>query len=81
MRGQVLRWGNSLAVRIPKAIAEEARLQPGDTLEIAVADEGSVQVSRVGKTPTLAQLVSQITPENRYEAVVMREVGKEHVEW
>lgn len=82
MRAQVLKWGNSLAVRIPKSIAEEAKLKAGDPLEIEVADRGSVQLHIVGKIPTLAQLVSQITPENRYpEISTGPEVGKESVEW
>ncbi len=82
MRGQILKWGNSLAVRIPKPIADEAKLRPGDALEIEVAAEGAVQLHRVGKVPTLAQLVSQITPENRYEEISAGpEVGKETVEW
>jgi antitoxin MazE len=82
MRAQMLKWGNSLAVRIPKPIADEAKLRPGDTLEIEVAAEGSVQFHRVGKIPTLGQLVSQITPENRYGEISSGpEVGKEAIEW
>ena len=82
MRAEVLKWGNSMAVRIPKSIAEEARLAVGDAIEMGVAEEGSVQLLRVGKVPTLAQLVSQITPENRYaEISTGMEVGKEAVEW
>ncbi len=82
MRAQVLKWGNSLAVRIPKPIADEAKLRPGDSLEIEVAAEGAVQFHRVGKIPTLGQLVSQITPENRYgEISTGPEVGKEVIEW
>jgi antitoxin MazE len=76
------RWGNSLAVRIPKPIAEAARLKAGDALEIQVTTEGSVQFHRPGNFPTLAQLVSQIDPENRYgEIPAGPEVGKETVEW
>jgi predicted enzyme related to lactoylglutathione lyase len=45
----------------------------------------SIQISNRGMkgiVPTLAQLVSQITPENRYpEASIGPEVGKEDVEW
>lgn len=82
MRAQILKWGNSLAVRIPKPIAEEANLKAGDPLEIEVAGHGSVQLHRVGEIPTLAELVSQITPENRYpEIPAGPEVGKEAVEW
>jgi antitoxin MazE len=82
MKAQMLKWGNSLAVRIPKPIAEQAKLKAGDALEIEVAAEGTVQLQRMGKIPTLAQLVSQITPENRYEEIATGpEIGKETVEW
>jgi len=82
MQAQVLKWGNSLAVRIPKPIADDAQLQLGDPLEIAVAANGVVQIHRVGEIPTLAQLVAQITPENRYaEVSAGPEVGRESVEW
>lgn len=83
MRAQVLKWGNSLAVRIPKPIAEEARLKAGDPLEIEVSDDrDSVHLQRIGKIPTLAKLVAQITPENRYSEISAGpEIGKEEVEW
>jgi len=82
MQAQVLKWGNSLAVRIPKAVAEDARFEVGDALEIAVGADGTVQLHRVGAMPTLAQLVSQITPENRYAEVSLgAEIGMEIVEW
>ena len=53
MQAQVLKWGNSLAIRIPKPIADDARLQLGDRLEIAVAADGVVQIHRAGEIPTL----------------------------
>jgi antitoxin component of MazEF toxin-antitoxin module len=82
MRAQMLKWGKNLAVHIPRAVAEEANLRLGDTIEIEVADEGSVQLHRVERMPSLTQLVSQITPQNRYpEASTGPEVGKEDVEW
>jgi mRNA interferase MazF len=59
MQAQVLKWGKSLAVRIPKPIADHAQLRLGDPLEIAVAADGLVQIHRVRETPTLAQLVSK----------------------
>jgi antitoxin MazE len=82
MQAQVLKWGNSLAIRIPKPIADDAHLQLGDPLEIAVAADGVVQLHRVGEVPTLAQLVAQITPENRYAEISLGpETGREAVEW
>ncbi|MGA2202180.1 MAG: AbrB/MazE/SpoVT family DNA-binding domain-containing protein [Terriglobales bacterium] len=81
MKTQMVKWGNSLAVRIPKPVLEEARMKEGDSLEIEAA-EGRVELRRATKIPTLAQLVSQITPENRYAGISTgAEVGKEVVEW
>ena len=82
MKAQMVKWGNSLAVRIPKPVVEEARLKEGDSLEVEAAAEGLVQLRRAAKIPTLAQLVSQITPENRYgEISTGSEAGTEVVEW
>lgn len=80
-KAQVVRWGNSLAVRIPKAVAEKARLQEGDPLLIE-ALEGHVELRPTERIPTLEELVAQITPENRHpETKWGRAVGKENVEW
>ncbi len=82
MRAQMLKWGNSLAIRIPKPVADSAKLREGDSLEIEAAAEGSIRLHRVGRIPTLHQLVSQITRENRYTEIPSGpEVGKEAVEW
>lgn len=42
---QVSRWGNSLAVRLPKAVVEELRLKPGDRLAIASVDAGRMVIA------------------------------------
>jgi antitoxin MazE len=82
MRAQMQKWGNSLAVRIPKPIAEEAKLNEGDPLELEVAPDGTIRVQRVCKVPTLSELVSKITPENRYEELSWgNDIGKEKVDW
>jgi antitoxin MazE len=81
MKTQMVKWGNSLAVRIPKPVVVEARMKEGDSLEIEAA-EGRVELRRITRIPTLAQLVSQITPENRYSEISTgAEVGKEVTEW
>lgn len=82
MKAQMVKWGNSLAVRIPKAVVEKARLKEGDSLEVEAPAEGHVELRRPTKLPTLAQLISQITPENRYaEISTGAEIAKEVVEW
>ena len=81
MKAQMVKWGNSLAVRIPKPLAEQARLKEGDALEIEVV-EGRVELRRASRVPTLAALISQINPENRYAEVTSgAEIGREVVEW
>jgi antitoxin MazE len=43
---QVAKWGNSLAVRLPAAVAEALQLKEGDEIEIHVLDERELAVSR-----------------------------------
>ncbi len=82
MEALVLKWGNSLAVRLPKQVAAEARFQQGDRIRLEVDEPGTVRIKRA--FPTLDELVAQITPENRYsenEVGVVGTAGKEAVEW
>lgn len=43
---QVSRWGDSLAIRLPKAVVEDLGLQPGDPLEIVSAESGRMVIAR-----------------------------------
>jgi antitoxin MazE len=60
------KWGNSLAVRIPRAIVKEARLAEGDRLSLYLAGDGSIVLRSQHRKYTLAQLVSGIKPRNRH---------------
>ena len=64
MKTQLLKWGNSLALRIPKPVAEAAELCVGDTLDLDVDGPGTVRVLKPTAKPTLEELVSRITSEN-----------------
>ena len=80
-KAQIVKWGNSLAVRISKVVAEEARMQEGDAVVIK-ADKGRIELRRAEKTPSLQELVAKITPENRYDETDWGvEQGREKVEW
>jgi antitoxin MazE len=46
MSVQVAKWGNSLAIRIPAAVAEALELKPGDEVEIHAADRREFILSR-----------------------------------
>ncbi|HEV8679277.1 MAG TPA: AbrB/MazE/SpoVT family DNA-binding domain-containing protein [Stellaceae bacterium] len=43
---QVAKWGNSLAVRLPVAVVKALDLKPGDDIEIHVADQRELGISR-----------------------------------
>jgi antitoxin MazE len=41
---RVSKWGNSLAVRLPKALVEQLGLKEGDELNVVAAGNGAVEV-------------------------------------
>ena len=43
---QVAKWGNSLAVRIPQAVAKALKLKEGDEIEITVAGMRRFEIDR-----------------------------------
>lgn len=64
---QVAKWGNSLAVRIPKALAEDAQLREGEPVTVMVPVEGGLVIKPARRKYQLRQLVARITPKNRHE--------------
>ena len=69
MKTQVSRWGNSLAIRIPKPVVTAAKLKAGDDLELDVEGPGSVKLQKPEKKVTLKDLVGGINPENLHGEV------------
>ena len=63
---QLSKWGNSLALRVPKAVIEEARLKEGDLLTLDVASNGSIVLRARRRKYELRRLVAGITPKNRH---------------
>lgn len=63
MRARVQKWGNSLAVRISKEIADRAGVHEEDELEIEV-EADVIHLKRCPSGPTLDQLLDGITQEN-----------------
>lgn len=64
---QLAKWGNSLAVRIPKSVAEDAQLREGQPVTLTVAREGGLVIRSARRKYRLSQLVSRITSKNRHE--------------
>ena len=66
MNARVQRWGNSLAIRIPKAFAEEAGLQADGEVEITVRDGQLIVTKKAIKPYSLDDLLASVTAENRH---------------
>ena len=67
MTVRVTKWGNSLAIRLPKPAAEAAQIGEGDPLDLIVSRPGAVELRARNRKPSLKELVAKITSENRHE--------------
>jgi antitoxin MazE len=65
MKARVQRWGNSLALRIPKAFASELGLDSGSEVEIALGD-GALSVTPTPQLYRLDELLAGVTAANRH---------------
>jgi antitoxin MazE len=64
----ISKWGNSLAVRIPLAIARQASLGEGDCVKMVLDREGAIVLRPSRRKYELSDLVARITPQNRHHA-------------
>jgi antitoxin MazE len=69
MKTRVQKWGNSLALRIPKSFAAEAGLREDGAVELSLVEGRLVIEPLAQKRLTLAELLRGVTDENL------------HVEW
>jgi len=63
---QVQKWGNSLGIRIPKAIATKVGLEEGSEVDLDIEGD-KIIIKR--KSKTLNELLLQITPDNVHKEV------------
>ena len=77
-QARVRRWGNSLAVRIPRAVAEESGVQEGVLVDLVPA-RGKLVVSPTRpRRYRLADLLARVRPSNLHgETGTGSRVGRE----
>jgi antitoxin MazE len=64
MKTVVHQWGNSLALRIPKAVAQQVKVKKGSQVRLTIERNRIVfQPVRESKI-TLKSLLAKVTPEN-----------------
>ncbi|MFQ5875117.1 MAG: AbrB/MazE/SpoVT family DNA-binding domain-containing protein [Dehalococcoidia bacterium] len=69
MLTKIRKWGNSLALRIPKSLAEEAQVKPDSTVDLSLKD-GTLVIRPIEEPKyRLDELLLRITPENLHGEV------------
>ena len=69
MRTRIQRWGNSLAVRIPKSFAAELHLDHDSEVDLTLIDGQLTVLPVATPTFTLDKLLEGITEENMHQEV------------
>lgn len=65
MQLAIAKWGNSLALRLPRHVAQDANLTEGAPVELSVRN-GTVVVTPVRKKYKLDELLAQMGNEHRH---------------
>jgi antitoxin MazE len=64
MTSRVRKWGNSLALRIPKPLAAEAGLKENSMVELILCQGGMIISSSAQPTVNLDDLLAKVTKKN-----------------
>lgn len=78
MKVQIQKWGNSLALRIPKSFAIESKVEQGSTVEVSL-EQGKIILAPVTEPEyTLEDLLAKVNKRNLHREVETgAAVGKE----
>lgn len=79
MKTKIVRWGNSLGLRVPKAFAQEAGFATGSAVEMVVRDGALVVRASKRRRYTLAALLAGVSARNRHAAVESGTAGREEL--
>ena len=76
MSAKLQKWGNSLGIRIPKAIIEKVNLEENDEVIIEQQD-GKIVIFPVKRKPSLIELMTKVTSENLHSEDDFKSEGNE----
>lgn len=68
MKATIQKWGNSLAIRIPKNITKDSGVSEGSSIDIVV-ENGKIVLSPVKKEYSLNELLKNITIDNIHSEI------------
>jgi antitoxin MazE len=66
MLTRIQKWGNSLALRIPAAFADEIGLVENSQVNLSLKEGGLVVTAAAGEKWSLDELLSRVTEDNRH---------------
>lgn len=69
MEARIKKWGNSLALRIPKSFAAETGLEDNTAVELTIVDGKLVVAPTTEQEYDLLELLAQITEENLHQEI------------
>lgn len=76
MQGTITKWGNSLAVRVPRHLAESAKLVEGSSVDLAVEDDALI-IRSTRRRYKLAELLAADNGAKHDEADLGQPKGEE----
>jgi antitoxin MazE len=65
----VQKWGNSLALRIPKAYADETHIREGSSVDLTLQEGNLIITPMLKESFTLEELLKDITPDNQHRSI------------
>ena len=69
MRTQIQKWGNSLALRIPKSFATESHIEAGSVVDLSITEGKLIVIPVSEPTYKLDELLAGVTKENLHVEV------------
>jgi len=68
MQARIQKWGNSLAIRIPKPFALEVGLEQNSLVVVSIS-EGKLVLEPVKPSYSLEELLAQVTKDNLHQEI------------
>lgn len=78
MAAKIQKWGNSLAIRVPKTYADALALKEGTDIKIKIVKDKLIVSRKKKQEIKLSELLSKVTEKNLHKEIIFtKPSGKE----
>jgi antitoxin MazE len=78
MKARIQKWGNSLALRIPKSFAAHSKIEQGSVVDLSLDNGRMIVEPVVPQEYSLEELLAKVTKKNLHSEIDFgKPVGKE----